>query len=487
MNFSSQKITYFPLENCKEIGYNISNEKKAGFDMLKKILVFTLIVAMLSLSSCSIVEVIHHDLFIKDAEESKQEYEPWGFWYSPNACIAVDLTKDSTTSKLYSLAVGYYEYSQVTSAACTYDGNTTFVLTLEDDQTLTFTFDKYKNTLTSSGQSYTRASKAPLEHIEYPFLNYSEYDPSTYVTVGDIDFASVTKLVFEGAPYNIAMTYYGNMSKFPVVEGISRKAQSGDVVNIDYKGTLDGVAFDGGTATGVTLFISDYKNGYIPGFTEGIIGHEVGETFDVPLTFPENYGATALAGKDVVFTMTLNSICDMTLTDEEVAAHESNSYKTYDEWLLDVQFDVTKELFADALLKATTTVSPLPQNAYLYYYQQTMDYYHLVAYYYGIDFSMLMSYYGLSETIILQESLTKATYNMALFALVEQQGIAWTDEEFTQKYDALVADYLENNKDAPNEDAIAYADSMKSQIEIDLAEEKALLWAFEFIFPSEQE
>ena len=195
----------------------------------------------------------------------------------------------------------------------------------------------------------------------------------------------------------------------------------------------------------------------------------------------------ALAGKDAIFTMTLNNIYDMTLTDEEIDAYESNSYKTYDEWLLDEQFNVTTELFTTALLKATTTVTPLPAETYLYYYQQTMDYYHFLAYYYGIDFSLLLSYYGLSEAIVMQKSINQVTYSMALLVLAEQKGISWSAEEFTEKYDALVSDYLESNEGATNEDAIAYADSMKSQIEIDLAEEKALLWAFEYIFPSKQE
>ena len=454
--------------------------------MLKKILIFIFIVAMLSLSSCRIVEVINHDLFTQgEPNEPQKEYDPWGYWYSYEASIAVEFTKDSNQAKLYYLAIGYYEYAQMIEAACTYDGNSTFVLTLEDNKTLTFAFNKFKNTITAENQIYTLTEKAPTEHAVYAFPNYKEFIPSSYVTVEDIDFAPIAKLVFEGAPYNIAMTYYGHFNKFPLAEGISRKAQSGDVVNIDYKGTLDGVEIGRGTATGVTLFISDYENGYVPGFTEGIIGHEIGETFDVPVTFPENYSPD-LAGKNVIFTMTLNGICDMTLTDEQVAAYKNNSYSTYSEWLLDEQFNITKKLFTNALLNASDTVKPLPADTYLYYYQQIMDYYHLETYVRGYDFNIFMSYNGLSEAVIMQESLKQATYDMALWVLMEQKGLSWTDEEFTQKYDALVNDYLNANEGAPREDAIAYADGIKNQIELELAEEKALVWAFEFIFPSEE-
>ena len=185
--------------------------------------------------------------------------------------------------------------------------------------------------------------------------------------------------------------------------------------------------------------------------------------------------------------MTLNGICDMTLTDEQVTAYESNSYTTYEKWLLDEELAITTDLFTDAMLEAASNIKPLPSDTYLYYYQQALDYYHLVSYYYGIDFSLLMSYYGLSETGILQESLKQATYDMALFVLLEQKEITWTDEEFNEKYDALVTEYLEANEGATNEEAVAYADSMKCQLELELAEEKVLAWAFEFIFPSEQE
>ena len=235
------------------------------------------------------------------------------------------------------------------------------------------------------------------------------------------------------------------------------------------------------------MFISDYKNGYIPGFTEGIIGHSVGETFDVDVTFPENYHATDLAGKAVVFTMTLHSIYDLSLTDEEVEKFEGNDYKTYDEWLRVEQLAITKELFADAVLKATKTNAALPAETYLYYYQQTMDYYHLLAYYYGMDFNMLMSYYGLNELTIMQQAIYQATYNMALFILMEQKELSWTDEEFAQKHETLVTKYLETNKDAPREEAVAYADEMKNQILIELAEEKVLIWSFGVIFPAENE
>ncbi len=83
------------------------------------------------------------------------------------------------------------------------------------------------------------------------------------------------------------------------------KVENGDIVNIDYVGKKDGVAFDGGTANGYDLEIG--SGSFIPGFEDGLIGKEIGTTVDLPLTFPSDYSNSAeLAGKDVVFTVKIN-------------------------------------------------------------------------------------------------------------------------------------------------------------------------------------
>ena len=83
--------------------------------------------------------------------------------------------------------------------------------------------------------------------------------------------------------------------------------QNGDHINLDYVGTIDGVEFEGGNTMGMGTDLLIGSGSYIDGFEEGIIGHAVGETFDLNLTFPENYHEE-LAGKDVVFRTTVNGI-----------------------------------------------------------------------------------------------------------------------------------------------------------------------------------
>ena len=453
--------------------------------MLKKLLIFVLVAAMLSLASCKVVEVIDHNTTPpEETTAPPKEYTPWGYWYSAQTSGAIELIEGSSVAKLYVLTAGYYEYDTVEEVSCTYDGNETFTLTREGTA-LTCVFDKYANTLTASDVVYVHQAKAPVKHPTFPYPDYPSIDMGTYITVGDIDFTSLTTPTLEGTRFEIAKAFYGSKNNIPAIDGIERAAQSGDYVNIDYCGKLNDVAFDNGTATNVRLFISDYQNGYIPGFTDGIIGHKVGETFDVNVTFPENYHATDLAGKAVVFTMTLNSIYNLTLTDEQVAGYKENDHQTYQAWVDEMQLSVAKSLFSNAILNAiTNTETAVPSEIYLYYYQQTIDYLHALAYYNQISYDLLLMYYGINETSVLQQSISEATYNMALHVLAEKNALAWTQEDFENEYEKYVAEYLEDNKDATREDACKYADKYTAQIKDALTEKKVVDWALNFIFPA---
>lgn len=87
---------------------------------------------------------------------------------------------------------------------------------------------------------------------------------------------------------------------------VERACADGDQVNIDFAGTLDGEAFDGGTADGSDVVLG--SGSMIPGFEEGIVGMSAGDKKDVAVTFPEEYQAENLAGKDAVFAITLNAV-----------------------------------------------------------------------------------------------------------------------------------------------------------------------------------
>jgi len=147
---------------------------------------------------------------------------------------------------------------------------------------------------------------------------------------------------------------------------VKRAAKDGDEVVIDFVGKKEGVAFDGGTATDYTLKLGGGQ--FIPGFEEGIVGHKLDETFDIDLSFPEDYHSADLAGTSVTFTVTLNKILesDLPAVDDAFAA-KAGPFKNLDELKDDIKRELTAqkekqtgEKFKDALLTELVEKSKVP-------------------------------------------------------------------------------------------------------------------------------
>lgn len=161
------------------------------------------------------------------------------------------------------------------------------------------------------------------------YVGFQDLDIDKYVTLGDYKKMKVTatrpKVSEDGIEdYINSRLLVGTITNRPI--------KKGDVADIDYVGKKDGVAFEGGTASGYKLSIG--SGGFIPGFEDGLVGVNVGETVDLNLTFPENYRNTAMAGQEVVFIVTVNSIEGSaeyaTVTPEEMA-EMGLPYKTKEE------------------------------------------------------------------------------------------------------------------------------------------------------------
>ena len=125
------------------------------------------------------------------------------------------------------------------------------------------------------------------------------------------------------------------------IEVTDRAAENGDQVNINYAGYCDGVAFDGGTAENQPLTLGSGQ--FIPGFEEQIVGKNIGDEFDVNVTFPEEYHAAELAGKAAVFKVKLNGLTKVELPalDDEFAKDVSE-FDTLDEYKADVKAKIQK-------------------------------------------------------------------------------------------------------------------------------------------------
>ncbi len=219
-----------------------------------------------------------------------------------------------------------------------------------------------------------------------------------------------------------------------------RAAANGDTVIIDYEGKLDGVAFQGGTAQEQALTLGSGQ--FIPGFEEQVVGHMPGETFDINVTFPENYGNEELNGKETVFTIVLHSIVPTEITDEIVTSLVGKEM-TVEEYREVVRQDLeeSNKLTAESNY-ANSVYSAFIKNCTLKDYaeedleswiQIMEDNYGAYAAYQGMETDeFLKQYYGVTCEDLAKEQLCFA-YAAELVA--EKEGITITLEE----YDELLA------------------------------------------------
>lgn len=115
-----------------------------------------------------------------------------------------------------------------------------------------------------------------------------------------------------------------------------RAVAEGDTVNLDYSGSVDGVKFAGGTAEGQTLKIGSHT--FIPGFEEQMVGMNIGEEKDLNVTFPTEYHAPDLAGKEAVFHVKVNSITETQLPAlDDDFAKDISEFDTLDAYKADVR------------------------------------------------------------------------------------------------------------------------------------------------------
>lgn len=163
----------------------------------------------------------------------------------------------------------------------------------------------------SAGQTQTdeniSSSIADVQRVSEreDYIGLQDLDIDKYVTLNDYKNMKVEVYKPQTQDQDIEQYIDSELLKGYITD---RAVADGDVANIDYEGKKDGVAFEGGTASGFDLEIG--SGSFIPGFEEKLIGVMPGETVDLDLTFPEGYREPSLAGQPVVFTVTVNGIAE---------------------------------------------------------------------------------------------------------------------------------------------------------------------------------
>lgn len=208
----------------------------------------------------------------------------------------------------------------------------------------------------------------------------------------------------------------------------NRAAENGDTVNIDFAGSIDGVAFDGGTGSDYDLTLG--SGTFIDGFEDQIVGHMPGETFGVNVTFPDDYQATNLAGKDAVFATTLNYINeDVTpdLTDDWVSSNlaESMGMNNVAELKTFVSNSLlfnqeANELYAQLYDAAEVNTDTLPEDVQQYFTNTVLYQPYLYAQMRGVSLETMLSQAGYSSVDEYLENSESSKQSMIKQILIMQ-------------------------------------------------------------------
>ena len=224
-------------------------------------------------------------------------------------------------------------------------------------------------------EAFKQAEKSPLV---IPSVNVTKYVPGEMaeytaaadivpeVKLGDYKNLGVKRPEIKVTTKDIDEVLNNLASSFAEKKVTKRAAKLTDEVIIDFVGKKDGEAFRGGSAKDYKLVLG--SNTFIPGFEDGIVGHEPGDKFDLKLTFPEDYGVKDLAGAKTVFEVLLKQVNEVTKAEiNDELAKKCGPFKTLDELKSDIKKNLesqnahrTEEKYKDDLIKALVKKSKVP-------------------------------------------------------------------------------------------------------------------------------
>lgn len=237
------------------------------------------------------------------------------------------------------------------------------------------------------------------------------------------------------------------------IEITDEAAQMGDIVKIDFDGSVDGVAFDGGKGTNYSLKLG--SGSFIPGFEEQIAGHTIGEEFDVNVTFPEDYHAAELAGKASVFKTKINEISRIELPElDDEFAKDASEFDTLDELKADIKAKIqernekqAENEFEEKLIEALIEKleGEIPEAMFVNETENFVRDFDNRLRSQGMEMNMYFKYTGMTLDGLREQMRPQAERQvkarLALEAIAALEGVVATEEEINEEYQRIADAY----------------------------------------------
>lgn len=251
----------------------------------------------------------------------------------------------------------------------------------------------------------------------------------------------------------------------------------GDTAKVDFEGTIDGKAFDGGTGEDAEVQAGDTQS-YIEGFEAGIVGMKVGSTKTLDLKFPDDYSNAEVAGKDVQFKVTVKAVVENIIPSEEEYVEESSEYESVEEFEAAVEKELKKEKKEEKLTQAkselwnkvvsSSKVKKYPEKELSDAKADVKKQFESYASQSGADVATLRSQMGLSDNkdynnYIAEQAKGTVKNELVVYYIVQKEGIkldadsadeleklieksGLTDETFESQYGQSIKEYVKENK-----------------------------------------
>lgn len=234
---------------------------------------------------------------------------------------------------------------------------------------------------------------------------------------------------------------------------VERPAENGDTVVIDYAGTIDGVAFDGGSDKGHSLVLG--SNSFIPGFEDQLVGATAGSDVEVHVTFPEDYHAKDLAGKEAVFACTVHEVKTKEYPEiDDEFAQDVSEFDTLAEYKADIKKHITERKENEAKsAKQQKVMDKIIENATMEIPDamvdtqaaNMVDEYAQRLSYQGLSMDQYFQFTGLNAQTLKDQLKPQALKNiqsrLVLEAVIAAENIEVSDDEFNAEIEKMAAAY----------------------------------------------
>lgn len=318
--------------------------------------------------------------------------------------------------------------------------------------------EAYGKAVEESGLDIVGQPKFDIESIEkgQPWVMKANVTLKPEVKLGDYKNLTVEKQDREVSDEDVDQRIEETRQSLAELVLKESAAENGDTVVIDYEGSVDGEVFEGGTASNHSLELG--SNQFIPGFEDQLIGAKPGDDVEVKVTFPEEYHAEELAGKDAIFKVKVHEVKTKELPelDDEFAKDADEEVETFEEYKNKVRVQMTeekeahaKEVVEDLALRQAVEnaeiVDGIPQEMVHEEVHRQMDFYLNNLSRQGISPEMYFNITGTTEQDLHEqfeeEAELRTKTNLVLEAIVKAEGLEASPEELEEEVKNLAASY----------------------------------------------